>query len=281
MRKIASLLALLVFFATLSSPALAAKKKDKPGWEGWDRWNVDVGVFSAKQDTVLRLDATDGTVGTEIDFENNLNLDAREETPRIDVLWRYKKRSSLSLNYFKLEREGVGPLSVTLRWGDVVFDPVSTSSVRSKYDIEVISAQWGYTFFRTRKWDARFTLGIFAMDIFAAIQDPADPVSSDQGDVLAPLPVIGMGFDHKLTGKWHLQGRFNYFNIEAEDEYKGTLTETNINATHHTFKNVGFGIGYSAMNLDVDSTDKDFSGFLNIKYKGPFAYVRVRLRPGG
>ncbi len=243
--------------------------------------NIDVGVFSATQDTTLRLDAFDGTFGTLIDFEENLGLEEREEQPRIDVLWRYKKRSSVSLSYFELDRNTVAPLTITIKFGDIILEPTTTSDVRTVYDIEVISAQWGYSFFRTPKWDARFTIGIFAMDIFASLQDPADPVKQDQGDVLAPLPVVGMGFDHKLTGKWHLSGRFNYFHIEYEDKYSGTLTEALFGATHHTFKNAGFGIAYNYMNLDVDSTDEGFTGLLRIRFKGPYAYVRVRLGPRG
>ena len=281
MKKFISLVAMLLFAAALASPALAAKKNDKPGWEDWDRLNIDVGVFSATQDTIIRLDATDGTFGTQIDFEDNLGLEDREEQPRIDLLWRYKKRSSVSLSYFALDRNTVAPLTITIKWGDIVIDPVISPAVRTVYDIEVISAQWGYSFFRTPKWDARFTIGLFAMDIFASLQDPADPVKQDQGDVLAPLPVVGMGFDHKLTGKWHLSGGFNYFHIEYEDKYSGTLTEVLVGATHHTFKNVGFGIAYNYMHLDIDSTDEGFTGALDIKYKGPYAYVRVRLGPRG
>ncbi len=280
MKKIISLVSMLLFAAALASPALAAKKKDKPGWEDWDRLNIDVGVFSATQDTTLRLDAFDGAIGTQIDFEDNLGLDDREEQPRFDLLWRYKKRSSVSVSYFKLDRDTVGPLSISIKWGDIVIDPVISPAVRTVYDIKIISAQWGYSFFRTPKWDARFTIGLFAMDVFASLQDPADPVP-EEGDVLVPLPVVGMGFDHKLTGKWHLQGRFNYFHIEYEDKYSGTLIESQFSATHHTFKNVGFGIGFNLMDLDISSTDKGFSGLLNIRYKGPFAYVRVRLGPRG
>ncbi|MFQ5995255.1 MAG: hypothetical protein ACE5K1_09170 [Acidiferrobacterales bacterium] len=280
MRKIISVVVIVLLAALLVSPAFAAKKKDKPGWEGWDRWNIDVGAFLSQQSTNIRLDATDGSFGTQINFEDNLGLDSRQTDPRIDVLWRYKKRSSLSLSYFKLDRDAVAPLTVTLRFGDIVLDPVVSPAVRTVYNIEVISAQWGYSFFRTPKWDARFTIGIYAMDIFAAIQDPA-AAQTDQGDVLAPLPVFGMGFDRKLTGKWHLQGKFNYFQIEAENEYKGSLVDFLVAATHHTFKNVGFGVGFNSTQLDIDSTDKDFSGALDIKYRGPFLYARVRLRPGG
>ncbi|MCZ6576193.1 MAG: hypothetical protein O6950_07075, partial [Gammaproteobacteria bacterium] len=201
MKKFISLVAMLLFAVVLASPALAAKKNDKPGWEDWDRLNIDVGVFSATQDTTIRLDATDGTFGTQIDFEENLGLEAREETPRIDVLWRYKKRSSVSLSYFELDRNTVGPLTITIKFGDIILDPVISSAVRTVYDIKVISAQWGYSFFRTPKWDARFTIGIFAMDIFASIQDPA-AAQQEQGDVLAPLPVLGLGFVHKLQGRW-------------------------------------------------------------------------------
>ncbi|MFQ5995253.1 MAG: hypothetical protein ACE5K1_09160 [Acidiferrobacterales bacterium] len=277
MRKIVSLLALLIFSATLSSPAFSAKKNDKPGWEGWDRLNLDVGAFRSKQKTKLRLDSSDGQFGTQLNFEDNLGLDSRVTDPRIDGLWRYGKRSSVDFSYFELNRDAVAPVTVTIRWGDIVIDPVVSPAVRTVYDLKVIQGSWGYSFFRTRKWDARFTLGIFAMDIFASITDPAAQ-QKDQGDVLAPLPVFGVGFDHKLTGKWHLNGHARLFSIAADD-YSGSLIETKFGATHHTFKNVGFGIALNVENLDVDSTNKDFSGRLDIDYKGYFAYVRVRLRP--
>ncbi len=280
MKKIISLVAMLLFAAALASPALAAKKKDKPGWEDWDRLNIDVGVFSATQSTTLRLDAFDGAIGTQIDLEDNLGLEDREEQPRFDLLWRYKKRSSLSVSYFALERDTVAPLTITIKFGDIILDPVISPSVRTVYDIEVLSAQWGYSFFRTPKWDARFTIGIYAMDFFVSLQDPA-AAQTDDGDVLAPLPVIGMCFDHKLTGKWHLNGGFRYFGIEYEDEFSGSLTEVLVGATHHTFKNVGFGIAYNYVHLDIDATDDDFTGLLDIKYQGPYAYVRVRLGPRG
>ena len=201
MKKIISLVAMLLFAAALASPALAAKKNDKPGWEDWDRLNIDVGVFSATQSTTLRLDALDATIGSHLDFEDNLGLEDREETPRFDLLWRYKKRSSLSVSYFKLERDTVAPLTITIKFGDIILEPTTTSDVRTVYDIEVISAQWGYSFFRTPKWDARFTIGIYAMDIFASLQDPA-AAQQDEGDVLAPLPVLSLGFVHKLQGRW-------------------------------------------------------------------------------
>ncbi len=280
MKKIIGLVAMLLFAIVLASPALAAKKKDKPGWEDWDRLNIDVGVFSATQSTTIRLDAFDGAIGTQIDLEDNLGLEDREEQPRFDLLWRYKKRSSLSVSYFKLDRDTVAPLTITIKFGDIILDPVISPAVRTVYDIEVLSGQWGYSFFRTPKWDARFTIGIYAMDFLVSLQDPA-AAQAEEGDVLAPLPVIGMGFDHKLTGKWHLSGGFRYFGIEYEDEFSGSLTEVLVGATHHTFKNVGFGIAYNYFHLDIDATDDDFTGLLDIKYQGPYAYVRVRLGPRG
>ena len=98
MRKIASLLALVILSAALSSPAFAAKKKGKSGWEGWDRINLDVGTFRSIQKTKLRLDSTDATFGTQLSFENNLGLDSRITDSRLDGLWRYGKRSSVDLS---------------------------------------------------------------------------------------------------------------------------------------------------------------------------------------
>lgn len=269
-------LSICLITSALSAPALAAKGT---GWEGWDRLTLNAGAFSADQSTTLRLDATDGSVGTRLDFEDNLGLDDRVTDPRIDGLWRYRNRSSVSFSYFEIDRDAVAPVTFTIRWGDIVIDPIVSPAVRTVYELKIIQGSWGYTWFRTPKWDVRATIGLFAMDIFASITDPGAQ-QKDEGDVLAPLPVYGLGFEYKLTGKWHLSGYARIFEIEADD-YDGSLIDALFAATHHTFKNVGFGIGYNVMELDIDSEDEDFSGSLDIDYDGPFAYVNVRFGPGG
>ncbi|MFQ5757962.1 MAG: hypothetical protein ACE5H7_17955 [Acidiferrobacterales bacterium] len=261
----------------MSTPVLAAEK-ERVSWEGWDKFNLDVGVFFPTQSTQLRLDSSDGLSGALLDWEDGLGLDNRQKLPRVDGLWRYGRRSSVRFSYFDLSRDTLSPLTVTFRWGDVVFDPTTTQALRTVLDLEILQGSWGYSFFRRPRWDARVTLGLFAMKIRASLTDPQTQVG-DEGDVLAPLPVFGLGFDHKLTGKWCLGGHVQIFSITVDD-YSGELVDAMFTATHDTFKNVGFGIGYNFEDLDIIATKKDYRGELHIDYRGFFAYVRLRLWPG-
>jgi hypothetical protein len=56
-----------------------------------------------------------------------------------------------------------------------------------------------------------------------------------------------------------LRGYAQFFYITADD-YSGSLVDALFGAVHNTFKNVGFGVDYNVMDLDVDNTDKDWTG---------------------
>ncbi|MFQ5995252.1 MAG: hypothetical protein ACE5K1_09155 [Acidiferrobacterales bacterium] len=266
--------AFTIFLLTALFAASALADKKKGSWEGWHKFNLSIGAFFVNHNTALRLDATDGSAGTRISWEDNLGLDDSQAVFRLDGTWRYKRRSSMQFSYFDLSRDTIAPVNIDIRWGDEFF--AAGTTLQTQLDLKIFRGSWGYSFIQRPNWDVHATIGLYAMDIFAGLQDPSTG-AGDQGDVLAPLPVFGLGFVHKLRGKWILRGHAQFFAVTGDD-YSGSLVDALFGAVHNTFKNVGFGVGYNVMDLDVDSTDEDWTGRLDLDYKGVAAFINIRLR---
>ena len=44
---------------------------------------------------------------------------------------------------------------------------------------------------------------------------------------------------------------------------------------HSTFRNVGFGFGYDWFNIDVDTTDTNWYGRVDVQFKGPMVFIQA------
>lgn len=72
MRKKRTLIAISLFFL-----ANLAQAQTNEAWKSWpmgDRFAINVEAFFPNIDTVVRLDASDGSSGTTIDFEQSLGM---------------------------------------------------------------------------------------------------------------------------------------------------------------------------------------------------------------
>ena len=80
---------LLFSIAVCSSAAVAADEDDWTKWPMGDKFTVGVGAYWASVDTQIRVDASNGIIGTWIDFEQNLGLDETTTMPAFQAEWRF------------------------------------------------------------------------------------------------------------------------------------------------------------------------------------------------
>lgn len=265
MKKIITALALALSSALLSLSAPAAELGD------WERFAINVGTFVTDNDTEIRLDATSGTVGTTLDFEDQLGLDEDEDVTRLDGFWRYGKRSRMDFSFFTIDRDSRRPATLTIRWGDRIF-AVGTP-LRTEWELDIAKWAYTYSFVRNPKLDFGITGGLHIMDMRARIT-AANSGAFDEGDTTAPLPVLGARVAYRIKSKWVFTASSEWFGIEADD-YDGRLLDTRIAIEHNTFKNVGFGGGFNSMDFDLDSEDEDATGSFDMTYEGFQIYAKA------
>lgn len=272
------LLALTIGVAVISGDANAQAADDWSSWPLAERFYVSVEGFFPRLDTKVRVDATDGTPGTVIDFEQNLGMSETETLPAFGFAWRFARKHRLRLDYFSLKRSGSAISTTEIRFGDEVFQvdlPIS-----SFFDIDVYSFGYSYSPIFDRKKEIALFAGVSVQDVGFGLQgNEAVGIISNSSGITAPLPAFGAGggyaFTDKLTGRLGI-GYFS-FNLALSDEDKisGEITNANLGIFHETFENFRFGLKYSYFNVDAEFGNPSGFNVIEYNYHGPSLAVEV------
>lgn len=259
-----------LLMTTLCLPFLAyAQEEPLP-----DRFRIDVGEFFVTQaSTTVSLAATAGvfSAGTNINFEQDLDVSARETVPRIDGYYRFGKRSRVDFSYFKIDRDGTAVTPFDIDFGNISI-PQGTP-VSSFFNEEVLKATYGLSFYNVPKAEVGVSAGLFIAKLGVGIS--ASAINSEESARgTAPLPVIGAYLRYDISHRWRFAAKGDFFFLEVGD-YQGNLTDLRLNVEHQTWKNVGFGFGFNGILTSVNATDGNLTGSFRNSISGFQAYVFV------
>jgi hypothetical protein len=264
MKQILAIYSIAFIATTLSLPILAADLGD------WERFAVNVGAFVTDRVTEIRLDATDGTAGTELDFEDDLGLDDENTVARLDGFYRYGRRSRVDFSYFNLDRDATRGVILDFRYGDETFTAGDT--IRTNFRLDILKIAYTYSFFRSEVLDLGVTLGLHTMDIDVSLTDSDG--DTDKGTSYSPFPVLGLRIAYQITPKWFFKASSEWLGVESNDT-EGRLVDTQIAIEHNTYRNVGFGAGFNRFDLDIESDDEDTRGIFELIYDGLQLYTKA------
>lgn len=258
----------------LSFPALTWAQQKEPFP---DRFQIDIGgFFVTRADTSVSLAEKSGpfTVGTQINFHQDLDLPDSDTVPRIDGYYRWGKRSRVDFSYFKIDRSGTATTQQDINWGDITI-PAGTPLVSSFFDQEVLKATYGFSFYNAPKAELGVDGGLFISDMSIGLSCPScTPPNNERQttDLTAPLPVIGAYFRYNISHRWRFVGKADFFYLEFGD-YTGSLTDLRLNVEYHTWKHVGFGFGFNGVQTTLDYDTSTESGTIQNTISGPQIYV--------
>ena len=189
-------------------------------------------------------------------MSKDLGLSESKVIPRMDGIYRFNNRSSLNFSWWEIDRGATTFLGKDIDFGDISI-PIG-EQVETFFDTQTIRVSYGYSFYNVPKAELGLNAGlpftIFDLGI-NCISCP-NPETLDTERIPAPLPVLGFHFRYQMSRRWSFSGYTQHFLLEYGD-FDGSLTDTRVSFTHHTFKNVGFGFGWNRIetDLDIDSTD--------------------------
>jgi hypothetical protein len=268
---------LALTLASVLLPSLSLAQGDD--WENWplgQKFVLAVNAFFPSLTTRIRVDATDGTTGTVLDFEQNLGLSDTETLPSLSIKWRFAKKHSLELGYFELNRSGSAVSVTEIRFGDEVFDidlPISTF-----FDTSVLSVGYSYSLLFDAKMELALSAGLSVQDMtFGLRGDTGLDLISESSGVTAPLPAFGISGGYAITDKWTVRGQLRYFSLKLstsdEDDLEGQIVDAGLGIFHHTFKHVQFGLNYSYFDVAAEFGNENRFNTLDYKYNGPMFTV--------
>lgn len=214
----------------------------------WPSLSLSVGgQLFAEVDTKMRVDSPSAGIGTEIDLEDDFDVDDQVFAGRIDAGWRFAKRHALDFSVFDLRRTGTRTIDREIQIGDETF-PVNTS-VKSEFETLVAKLAYRYGFLQRKRWHAGASFGLYWLDM--QTQWTAGSIGVEEElQAKAPLPVFGLFGSYALTPKLYLTGVTEFFGLEYE-QYEGFLNDTRLVLEHRTFDHLALGVGLDYFMIDA------------------------------
>jgi hypothetical protein len=233
-----------------------------------DRYSLELGAFSPKAKTTASLSNSAGGAGTSVSFENLLGVEDTKTTGTLTGRMRLGEKWRIEAGYLNLDRSGSRTIGTTVMWGDNTYAP--GTSVQSTFQSETLRLSGGYSFIKDAKAEFGVALGLHTTQFEASLT--AAGVGGAKGDVLAPLPTIGVYGAYAFTPEWLLSGRIDYFSLNYK-KYDGSVLDTVVKVDYRFHRNFAAGLGYRYVGYDFSATEGGFKGSVDYKFSGPMLYL--------
>ncbi len=209
------------------------------------------GIFALSSiDTNMRLTASNGTGGTNINFGDVLGGEKSLNVFRFDGAWQITGPHGLELSWYDIRLRGTKTISTQISWGDQTY-PIN-STISSQFQTNIYKISYQYTWHRDEKHEFTALLGLHIMRFSTSLSITG--VGSSEGlNVTAPLPSFGLGWRAKWSDRFSTRATVQYFGISLESgKYSGHFTDVLIAGEYRIWDNAGIGVGYNRFDLSAE-----------------------------
>jgi hypothetical protein len=258
----------LAYNADLFQPH--SRNRIAAGYRGID---LRIGYFADHIDTTMTLDADDGRPGSQIDFEDLLDVSEKENILQVDALWRINDFNRIELGYFELERNATSILAEDLDFGDERY--TAGSFVDTRLESRIAQISYGFSILN----DAQKELGVSAGIHFSSVQAELFAPATGQSTRFAsnaPLPVVGAYARVNVTPVMSLRARFQFFRMDF-DTYAGSLNVASIELHRMFGERLSVGLGYNYFSMDLRANQSSASGRIATRHQGPVVVLGVSI----
>lgn len=250
-------LGLALIFAALTPVAFA---NDQP-------WPSDIRITGYLTDfgSELRVNDVDDLRGSDVDLEDELDLDNTLEELRVDLRWRFKPRHLLDFAYYDISRKGERMIDRSITIGDETY--VLGTDLDSELEFKVYKLGYAYSFVQSDSHDATVSIGVHLMDIGFSVRGDVlgVPVNRHTSNLSIPLPVLGAQYSRRLGEHFTINFDAELFSLEY-NRVRGSLADLNISLDWDFTERFGATIGYNLVDMNIKSDDSDLRGKLQYKY---------------
>lgn len=236
-----------------------------------DRFYLRGSYFAPSMTTDVRLDASNGTPGTLLSAEDDLGLDDQIDQARLEVMFRMHERHKLRVDAFRTRRDGDVVLAQPIIFGDDVYNV--NDRVISRASWQMLGFTYTYSFLRKEKFELGAGLGLHVLEAEARGEVRARNIR-EEGSGVGALPSVSIDGVWRISRRFSLNGRGQYFSANVSD-FSGAMADYHLDVQYRWRQNFAVGLGYSLIDIDVESDSEDFPGLFNLNAKGPELFFRV------
>ena len=230
---------------------------------------VRAGAFSSRISTDIRRDASSGTTGDDVDFEDFLGDSGSEAVLQTEIHYRIGFYHRLKASFFKTDRSLQSTLQQDFAFGDELF--LAGTEVASRLDTRRFSLLYGYSLMR----DAQKELGVQAGIVVSRIEldvVAAETQQAESATVDAPLPTMGLFGSVALGESWELGAEIGVFALDL-DRYSGYSGQASLTLDRMLGESIALGIGFDYFVTRLESQDEELRGLLRSRNYGPKLYL--------
>ncbi len=243
-----------------------------------DKYWLRGAIYSADVDSSIAVNAINGSIGTDVDFETDLKLDERRVLPSFSGGVRLGSRWQITADIYTLKREGTRAINRELVVDDVVYPVGATISSGFRSTTYRIAA--GYSFLRGQGYEAGASLGVHLTDFSVFLEGQGSvggagaSVERRNRQLLAPLPTIGLYGSYEAVKDVTIGARVDYLKLKISD-FTGALINAEAGVTWRFHENIGIGAMYRHVDYDLDVEKDNWDGGIGYRFSGPMLFVEI------
>jgi hypothetical protein len=238
-----------------------------------DRFRVEVNLFGASAETLMRVDESPTEPGTEIAAEDDLGLDEFQLLPQVELTLLPGEQHLLRLSAFAMHRSAEKQIERAIAFDNE--DYLIGERVDSRLNMTLFGLTYGYRFLVHRRGELSATFGVQIADVEANAVVRSRVVRESESGV-APLPLLGAEGRFDFSPRWAVEGRVQYLTVDVS-QVNGSILDARLALTWRVNPYLALGLGYRTFEIDVDSADEETPGFVDLSVAGPLLFVRASM----
>ena len=269
---------LAVLLLSVATPAAAQR-----GYEPlFDKFNLRLEGSWIASSTSMRLDSELLGRGTELDFEDDLDLDPSSTIPSLAFEWQIAKRHKLGVRWQDLGRDSTSQALEEINWGDEVI-PVN-ANITLSFDITQYFVDYAYFPWVKENWAAGFGLGVRVMEMSATLAwEEEDLEGSTEAQGTGPLPYLYFEYRRLFSDNWRFVAGLGWLQVKVED-IDGGQWVGRAGIEYLLGEHWGFGAAFNLATIDVDwkgletpSGESLYTGAIDMDVSDVSLFARFRF----
>ncbi len=201
--------------------------------------------------------------------------------------WQFAEAWKFSLTYTSFDAAGFNSASESGNYDATEWEIGASLTSNLKMEFFIIDMNWD--FFRTEKGRLGVGGGIHAADFdFDLLVEVSGTIGGESGgdlvevgreetSELAPLPNLSLGGGYRLAENVFADARIGWLSL-SYDRYEGRLFSARSAVEWRAWKNVGFGVAYQFVDIEVDVEGSRSDERYELEFYGPILFVSAGFR---
>jgi hypothetical protein len=270
---------ILSFILIVLVPSLKAQEAEEteqinPEWRKRPGLALKIGTYLPSLNTILRVDSETLGRGTEIDFEDLLQLDKSPLILRGEAEVPVASWLSLDLGFYVINRSNTRVIDRDIQIGDTIFNINQT--VKAKFNATYLQTNFKFYIIRKPRLDFGVWAGAnVAFFNFSLEAQELGETFSEGRDVWAPIPAVGIHASYTLFRNFYIFGKAGYFYYGLSDNLKFNNWSLDININYYFYKFLGIGVSYEYNRAELNGELGDLSGEIVNRLGGIQFYLLI------